>query len=206
MVRRPADAERLSERGTETVLADLDDGASVAAALRGVRRAYLVTPSSERAQEQQERFVQAAARAGVEHLVVLSRLGAAAESPVRYLRYHAAVEQRVRELGIGHTFLRPDLFFQGLLAFAPGVADRGVLPAPIGGARVSAVDVRDIAAVGAAVLAGASHLGQALTITGPAAITHAEMAEQIGVAAGREVTFVEVSGPDFAAEHADAFR
>lgn len=199
MVRKSADAERLSTQGIETVLADFDDDAAVSAALEGSRRAYLVTPSSERAQDQQVRFVQAAARAGVEHLVVLSQLGTRTDSPVRFLRYHAAVEDRVRELGIGYTFLRPNLFFQGLFAFAPTISAHGSMAAPIGDARVSAVDVRDIGAVGAAVLAAGSHLGQVLTITGPEAISHADMASRIGAALGTPVTFSQAPAESFAA-------
>ena len=140
-----------SPAGAEAVVADFDDAGSIRAALAGVRRAYLVTPSSERAEQQQMDFVDAAKEAGVERLVVLSQLAARADSPVRFLRYHAAVEQHVRDSGLDHTFLRPNLYYQGLLAVAGLVAD-GVLPAPIGDAQVSAVDVRDIAAVAAAAL------------------------------------------------------
>src|SRR5262245_32069710 len=104
MVRGPA---QLPEAVTQ-VVADFDD----AAALAGVERAYLVTPSSERAQAQQERFADAAVAAGVQHLVVLSQLASDEQSPVRFLRYHAAVEQHVEKLGIDYTFLRPNLFFQ----------------------------------------------------------------------------------------------
>jgi uncharacterized protein YbjT (DUF2867 family) len=38
---------------------------------------------------------------------MLSQLGADEQSPVRFLRYHAAVEQHIRDLGIACTFLRP---------------------------------------------------------------------------------------------------
>jgi len=96
-------------------VADFDNEDAAAAALAGVGRAYLVTPSSERAQAQQEGFVDLAAKAGVQHLVKLSQLAADETSPVRFLRYHAAVEQRIRDQDIGFTFLRPNLFFQGLL-------------------------------------------------------------------------------------------
>jgi uncharacterized protein YbjT (DUF2867 family) len=74
-----------------------------------------------------------------------------------------------------------------------------VLPAPIGNARVSAVDVRDIAAVAATALTEPGHLGATHTITGPAAVTHAEIADAIGAAAGREVRFVDVPPAAFAA-------
>src|SRR3954454_938152 len=44
----------------EKVVADVDDPGSLRPSLEGVRRAYLVTPSSERAERQQLDFVDAA--------------------------------------------------------------------------------------------------------------------------------------------------
>jgi uncharacterized protein YbjT (DUF2867 family) len=184
--------------GVQIAVADFGAPASLAAALDGAGRAYLVTPSSEQAEAQQKRFADLAAAAGVRHLVVLSQLAAAEDSPVRFLRYHAAVERHVRDLGIGYTFLRPNLFFQGLLALAKPIAAEGRFFAPIGDTPVSAVDVRDIADVAAAALTQAGHQGATYTLTGPAAVTHAEMATALGAALGREITFIDVPPEAFA--------
>lgn len=144
----------------------------------------------------------ATAQAGVAHLVKLSQLAADQASPVRFLRYHAAVEQRIRELGdelgLEYTFLRPNLFFQGLLAMARPIREYGQLVAPIGAARVSAVDVRDIAAVAAVTLTEPEHTGATYTITGPAAVTHAEIAAAIATATGRDVDFEDIEPEEFA--------
>ena len=197
MVRAGADRAKLPA-GIPVAVADFDDPPSIAAALDGAERAYLVTPSSERAEEQQRRFADLAATAGVRHLVVLSQLAADEHSPVRFLRYHAAVEQHVRDLGIPFTFLRPNLFFQGLLAFAGPIAAEGRFYAPIGDATVSAVDVRDIAAVAAVTLTEPGHEGAIYTLTGPAAVTHAQIATALTDALGREVTFTDVPPDAFA--------
>ena len=197
MVRSAADSARLPA-GTSLAVADFDDAGSVAAALDGAGQAYLVTPSSEQAQEQQRRFADLAVKAGVDHLVVLSQFAADEQSPVRFLRYHAAVERHIQDLGIDWTFLRPNLFFQGLLAFAGMIAAQGRFFAPIGDARVSAVDVRDIAAVAAAALTEAGHEGQTYTLTGPAPLTHAEMAAALTAALGRQVTFTDAAPEAFA--------
>lgn len=170
----------------------LEDADSLRAALKGVESAYLVTPSSPAAESQQVRFAELAADAGVRHLVKLSQFAADMNSPVRFLRYHAAVEQRIRELNIGYTFLRPNLFFQGFLAFGSMITHQGKFFAPVGDARVSAVDIRDVAAVAAVTLTGTGHVGKTYSITGPTAVTHAEMARAIGEAIGREVAFTEV--------------
>src|ERR687891_1715858 len=192
MVRREGDATRIAAAGVDAVVADFDDEAASRNALQEVDRVYVVTPSSERAEDQQRRFIELATATGVQHVVKLSQLGADESSPVRFLRWHAAVERRIRELGVGYTFLRPNLFFQGLFAFAGTIAAEGRFFAPIGDARVSAVDVRDIAAVAAAALTEPGHEGKTYTITGPAAITHAEIAEALSAATGRDVTFVDV--------------
>lgn len=197
MVRRPPAADAFPA-GVETVIADFDDEASLAAVLAGVSRAYLVTPSSERVQEQQLRFVDQAAQSGVERLVVLSQLGAEVNSPVRFLRYHAIVEQHVQDLGIDYTFLRPNLFFQGFLAFAPLIAEKGMFFAPIGTSPVSAIDVRDIAAVAAAALTEDGHQQATYTLTGPEAVTHDHIAAAFSAALGRTVTFSDVPPEQFA--------
>jgi uncharacterized protein YbjT (DUF2867 family) len=197
MVRGQPDGA-LRDTSATIVVGNFDDPRSLDAALEGVSRAYLVTPSSPHAEAQQVRFAELAAAAGVRHLVKLSQLAADEASPVRFLRYHAAVERRIRELGIGFTFLRPNLYFQGLLAFQSMIAKAGRFVAPIGEARVSAVDVRDIAAVAATVLTEHGHEGKTYTITGPAAVTHTDIASAITEAIGRPVAFGDVSPEAFA--------
>jgi uncharacterized protein YbjT (DUF2867 family) len=198
MVREQGDAARFDPARVSVVVADFDDPRSTTAAMAGVDQAYLVTPSSEKAADQQIRFAETAANTGVRHLVVLSQLAAERALRTVFLRWHAAVEHRIRELGVGYTFLRPNLFFQGLLAFAGTIAASRRFLAPIDGARVSAVDVRDIAAVAAVALTEPGHDGQIYTITGPAAITHREIAAALSVGVGREITFVDASPQEFA--------
>lgn len=177
--------------GISATVGDFNDEASLAAALSGVERAFLLTPSTEQAEEQQTRFVKVAARAGVRHIVKLSQFAAAPDSPVRFLRYHAAVEAAIRDSGMAWTFLRPNLFMQGLLQFAGMIREKGFFAAPIGDAPVSVVDIRDNAAVAAAALTEDDHDGKTYTLTGPEALTHAEMAARLSAATGRDIHFVD---------------
>jgi uncharacterized protein YbjT (DUF2867 family) len=130
---------------------------------------------------------------------VLSQLGSDPDSPVRFLRYHAAVEQHIRDIGIDYTFLRPNLFFQGFLAFAELIGEQNMFFAPIGAAAVSAIDVRDIAAVAAATLTEDGHKRATYTLTGPAAITHHQIAEALSAAVGRPITFTDAPPEQFGA-------
>ena len=193
MVRSNKNDKYLAETEiSEIVIGDFDDSTSVANAVEGVDRAFLLTNSSERAETQQAVFVDMAKRAGVKHIVKLSQWAANVHSPVRFLRYHAVIEQKIRDSGIAFTFLRPNLFMQGLLAFREAIVSQNKFFAAAGHAKISAVDVRDIAAVAAAALTGEGHAGKIYNLTGPEALTHDEMAEKLSQALDRQITYVDV--------------
>jgi uncharacterized protein YbjT (DUF2867 family) len=199
MLRPGREAPELTAKpGVSAVEGDFDDPDSLRRALDGAERAFLLTNSSERAEAQQLAFVEAAAAAGVGQVVKLSQLAAEADSPVRFLRYHAAVEAALRDSGVEWTFVRPNLILQAYLPFAPMIA-QGALQAPIGEAAVSVVDARDIAALAAVALTEEGHAGATYTVTGPAAVTHAEIAAALGEAAGHPVEFQGVAPEDFLA-------
>lgn len=198
MVRSSSDDSPFQGRaGIRVVRGDFDDPTSLEQALSGVDRAFLLTNSSERTEQQQLAFVRAAASAGVGHVVKLSQLHAASDANVRFLRYHAAVESAIREAGLGFTFVRPNLIMQAYLAFAPLIAAGG-FAAPIGNAAVSVADARDIAAVCATALTQDGHEGRTYDVTGPEAISHQNLADALARAAGHDVRFESVSGEDFA--------
>lgn len=176
----------------ETILGDFNDRKSIARALEGVERAFLLTDSSEQAETQQTDFVEEASRAGVKHIVKLSQWAADANSPVRFLRYHAAVEQKIVDSGLDYTFLRPNLFMQGLLAFRDSIVNQGKFFASVGEAQISVVDVRDIAAVAAAALTEDGHANKIYNITGGEALSHAEMAAKLSAAINRPIRFIDV--------------
>jgi uncharacterized protein YbjT (DUF2867 family) len=186
-----------SDRQLEFVEANFDDEASLRRAMSGVQRAFLVTNSSERVEEQQLRFVRLAGESGVKHIVYLSQLHAFAESPLRFLRYHAAVEEAIRASGMTFTNLRPNLYMQGLLMIGQTIASEGRFFAPAGDSLVSVVDVRDIASVAVAALTQAKHAGKTYDLTGPQALTHFEMAEQLSQVLEQPVTFFDVPEEKF---------
>ena len=128
MVRSPEAAQKIDAlAGAELVAGDFNDPATIARALTGIDRVFLLTPSSEQAESQQNALVDGARRAGVRHVVKLSQLAADPGSPVRFLRYHAAVEQHIEASGLAYTFLRPNLFMQGLLGFRASIVAEGMV-------------------------------------------------------------------------------
>lgn len=196
---RAMSRERRDTSDASSVLADLRDPASLEAALTGASGVFLNSPSTPEAADLQRRFADIAQAAGVQRFVLLSQYAAEVDSPVRFLRWHAEVEQHVRELDLEVTVLRPNLYLQSLLAFAASAVRTGVLAAPIGDAAVSAIDTRDIAEVAAAVLTERGHAGATYTLTGSRAVTHAEIAAALSKASGRDITFAPVTPRQFAA-------
>jgi uncharacterized protein YbjT (DUF2867 family) len=187
---KKAEANRLPH--VEFFKADFDDPDSMREACAGAERAFLLTSSTERAEKQQIEFVRAAQRSGVRHIVKLSQLHADVKSPGRFLRYHAAVEAAMRATGITFTFLRPNLYMQGLLNFRQSIKQKSAFFAAAGKARISAVDVRDLADVAAAALTSSQHDNKSYSLTGPEALTFAQMAEQLSTALGRTIAFVDI--------------
>jgi uncharacterized protein YbjT (DUF2867 family) len=161
--------------------------------LEGIEKVFILTNSSEQAQTLQTNFIDLAKNAGVKHIVKLSQFAASPDSPVRFLRYHAEVEQKIKDSGLTWTFLRPNLYMQGLLGFRDFIAKHGTLIAPIDTARVSAVDIRDIAAVAAEALTQKGHENKIYDLTGPEALTHGEMAARLSKSTGKLIHFTPVS-------------
>ena len=182
----------MGRKRVELVEGDFTQPETFARALDGVDRLFLLIPSSAQVEQQQCNFVDAAKRAKVSRIVKLSQFAADQHARGRFRRYHGAVENYLLESGIPYTFLRPNLFMQGLLNFRSTIAAQGAFYACAGDARVSVVDVRDIASVAACALTESGHEGKIYDITAPESLTHEEMADKLFTALGKPVEFVNV--------------
>ena len=191
MARDPSRAQSLRLPGVEVVAGDFDRPETLGAALTGVERVLLLTPPAERQVEHNARFLEAARRTGVRHVVKFSAAGADPDSPARFLRQHGEAERAIQSSGLAWTFLRPPFFMQNLLGLA-GMVKGGTLYQPAGEGRAAFVDVRDIAAVAVKALTQDGHLGKVHDITGPRAISHHEIAAALSKVLGRPVNYVNV--------------
>jgi uncharacterized protein YbjT (DUF2867 family) len=158
------------------------------AALRGVDTLLLVSASESQDRRDVHRtVVAAAADAGVRHVVYTSFCGAAPDASFTLGRDHHDTEQAIRESGMAHTILRDNFYLDVLPSFAD---EHGVVRGPAGTGRVAAVARADVAAVAAAVLrAPEEHAGATYDLSGPEALTMAEVAERAGRVLGRELRF-----------------
>jgi uncharacterized protein YbjT (DUF2867 family) len=189
---RDANKRSLLPEGVEIVEGDFAKPDTLARALDGVDHAFLVSPSSEQSGELEKSFITAAKNAGVAHVVKLSVIGADLHSTSRFQRFHREVEIELENSGMGWTNLRPNLFMQTTLSYKPTIVSQNAIFASAGNSRISAVDVRDIAAVAAVALTEAGHEGKNYVITGPEPLTHTEMAAHLSEALVKQVRYVDV--------------
>lgn len=192
VTRDPGKADTIRLPHVELAKGDFEDADSIRRVCTGVERSLLLTNSTERTEEQQTAFTRIAQQSGVRHIVKLSQLHADASSPGRFLRYHAAVEAAIRASGLTFTFLRPNLYMQGVLNFHQSIQQKSAFFAAAGDARISAVNIRDLVDVAIAALTTPQHDNKIYSLTGPDALTFADMARQLSMAVGRTITFVDV--------------
>ncbi|MFF5294222.1 SDR family oxidoreductase [Paractinoplanes globisporus] len=186
LVRDPARAPEVP--GAEIAVAEYADRRSVRAALRGAETVLMVSAAETPDRVAQHRaFVDAAATAGVRHLVYTSFAGAAPGATFTLARDHWATEQHIRASGLEWTFLRDNLYAD-FLPFMVG--DDGVIRGPAADGRAAVVAQDDIADAAIAVLRDpSSHAGETYDLTGPEALTLTEAAGIVTRATGREVRY-----------------
>ena len=193
VVRDPDRAPRLA--GAEVVTASYDDGPAARAALDQVDTLLMVSGAETPDRVAQHcAFIDAAVSAGVHRIVYTSFYGASPTATFTLARDHWATEEYLRDQDLAHVILRDNLYLDVLPMLA---GDDGAIRGPAGSGRAAAVAQDDIAdaAVVALTSAGA-HDGQTYDLTGPEALTLAEVAAILTVAAaagrgGRPVRFVD---------------
>jgi len=196
LVRGTADAERLRRRGVDVAPGSFEDEAALERAMEGADRVFLLSPPGDAGMiAAQTRVVDAAARAGARHVVKVSSIAADEPTDARIVRAHRTIERHIEASGLAWTHLRPHWFLQNELGQAEAMVRDGRLHAPDVG-RFTPVDARDVAAVAARVLAGGGHERRAYVLTGPEAVTYADIAAAFSTALGRQVEWVPVSLAD----------
>lgn len=204
LVRSEEKARGLNEKGVETVMGDFSDTDSLEQALQGIERVFLLSVTSPTAVELQGNLIKMAKKSGVSHIVKVSAMGASPDSPIGIARYHAAIEEELRSSGLGYTFLRPHSFMQNLIFDSETIRDQGAIYAQMGDGRISMVDARDIAAVALKALTENGHEGKTYVLTGPEALSYAEIAAIFSKQLGKPIRYVPVTSVDARSSMLDA--
>lgn len=193
LVRTEESASALRRRGFEAVVGTFEDRGSLLRAAAGVERLFLLSPpGADDMAAAQAAVVDAAAEAGVRHVVKLSSIGADEAAEARIIRAHRQIEARIQASGLAWTHLRPHWFMQNELGQAEGVARERTFYAPDVG-RISMIDARDVAAAAARVLIEDGHENRSYLLTGPQAISYADVAATYARVLGIDVAWTEVT-------------
>ncbi|WP_406112103.1 SDR family oxidoreductase [Kitasatospora purpeofusca] len=185
--------------GVRAVRGDLDDPASLSAALEGVDAVFLVWP-----------FLRAEGAADVidvigkhaRRVVYLSSAGVGdgKEEPGDPITaFHTELERLIETSGLEWTALRPTGFASNTLGWADELRATGAVRAPLARLARPLIHEADIAAVAVRALTTDTLLGARPLLTGPELVTQEQQVALIGEAVGRPLRFEEIA-PAEAAE------
>ena len=180
----------------ELVEGDMLRPKTLAKALSGVDRVLLISSPDLQMVETQSAFIDAAEKAGVRHIVKFSGLNASLRSPFLFNCMHAEIERYLERSGVAWTHLRPSQFMTEYLREVPTIVAQSALFLPLEDVKLAPVDMEDIATAGFALLHTSGHEGKRYEMTGPEALSMTEIAEQISVALGKTVRYVNVAPED----------
>ena len=178
--------------GCEAVLADYADRQSLLKALNGVNSVYVVCSPIPQLVELESNMLDACREAGVKHVVLNSAMGAG-DYGKSFPSWHRRVEDKLKGMGMTYTILRPNGFLQNIVVYnAPSIRVQGAFYAAMGEAKVSYLDVGDIAVVAVRALQAGVHTGKIYELNGPEAISNTELAKRISKVTGRAVNYVDI--------------
>lgn len=176
--------------GVETVTVDYNQPETLRVALQGVDRVFLVGPPTAELPELERKAMDVIIQSDVRQVVKLSAMGG---RDAIFPRQHAQSEAYIQSSGVPYTFLRPNGFMQNLVNYnAATINTQNAFYGTEGDGRVSQIDLRDVAAVAVKTLTENGHAGNTYTLTGPEAVTNAEIAQLLSSALGREIRFVNL--------------
>jgi NAD(P)H dehydrogenase (quinone) len=179
LVRRDEQAQIVkSLRAKEAIVGDMRDATTLKRATQGVRAVYHICPNVSPEEIQIGKTAIAAAReAGVERFVFHSVMHPQTEAMTHHWN-KLRVEEALFESGLAYTILQPSSYMQNVLGGWKRIVERGVYTVPYTvEARMSMVDLDDVAQAAAVVLTEPGHLGATYELAGPEVLTQTQIAE-----------------------------
>jgi uncharacterized protein YbjT (DUF2867 family) len=170
----------------EIFVGDLADSSTMQSALSGSDALLLINAGPELA-TLDDRAAQAAKAAGVKHLVKLSSYDATIPNTGTGI-WHARGEAAIRAIGIPFTFVQPSGFMSNALFWANAIKSQGVLQSCTGYGKIPFIHPTDIADVTTKALTSRPN-GDSFLITGPEALSYAEMLTRISKAIGKSLKY-----------------
>jgi NAD(P)H dehydrogenase (quinone) len=195
VTRRPEALRELRARGADVRYGDFDDPASLPDAFAGGRRMLLIsTDAVGRRVRQHRAAIDAAATAGVGHVVFTSIVNPVAANPNGANAWEqGTTEAMLHRSGLAWTVLRFGNFAELQLPHAGTAVQNGRLITNSGDGRVVPISRRDCAEAAAITLTTDGHTGKTYQITGPQALSPSDLAELYADLSGQPVKVVQLS-------------
>ena len=193
-VRNESKAQPFKDKGVEVVVGDLDKPETIAPAVEGVDKIYLLTWNGPTQEQQAKNVINAAKQAGNSYLVRHSMWGS---EKSRIIKQGYAVDEAVKSSGLLWTILMPTFFMQNTMMAAQTIATDGVIYMNMKDGKLGMIDIRDIVDSALAVLTGSGYEGKNYILTGPEPISFHDVARTFSRVLGKDVKYVNV--PDEAA-------
>ncbi|HSE53206.1 MAG TPA: NmrA/HSCARG family protein [Gemmatimonadales bacterium] len=191
-------ARALSAQGAELFAADAEDRASLEQAAAGIDALFAMATPFEGGVEAETRqainIVNAAAGAGISHVVYSSVAGADQNTGIPHFESKFRVEQHLRTLGVPFTIIAPVFFMENLIApWNIGALASGVYPMALpAGRKLQQIAVGDVAGFAAEVIARPEEFGEKRIDIASDERTGAEAAAALASASGRELKYLEI--------------
>jgi uncharacterized protein YbjT (DUF2867 family) len=180
----------------ELVEGDMVMPETLGPALAGIERALMISTANEEMLDTQCAFIDACKKAGVPHIIKFS----GAETGIgfdqmkfRFTRLHQEIEDYLENSGLAWTHLQPGQFMQVYLREARDIAAKGTLSLPLEDVKLAPVDVADIAKISFALLRRGGYESRSFEITGPEALSMAEIAARIAWAIEKPVEYIKIT-------------
>lgn len=191
------DPSKLSDSGFETRTADFDKPDTLKAAFEGVDRLLLISTDSidEKGKRlrQHTAAITAAKAAGVKHIIYTSLPNPVPESALTLAPDHYGTEQAIIDSGLDYTILRNNWYTQNLLGGLAQALSSGQWYTSTAGGKVAYVTREDCAATAAAVLLNPPAPRAIYELTGPEALSYADIARIATEVTGKPIDLIEIS-------------
>lgn len=199
IVRNPAKAQALADKGVQVREADYGNPAALASALQGLEKLLLISSSEVGQRAMQHRnIIDAAKSAGVQ-LIAYTSLLRADSSPLALHVEHVATENALAQSGVPYVLLRNGWYSENYLASVPAALEHGAFIGSAGEGKIASATREDYAEAAAKVLSLDNQAGKVYELAGDSAWTLAELTEKIAALTGKTVVYNNLSEADFAA-------
>lgn len=197
LARNISKAEDFKRQGIVVRVADYSRAETWPESLKGIKTLLLISSSEVGQREAQHKTViQAAKKAGVEHIIYTSVLRAD-QSTLGLAKEHLATEKAIQASGLKYTFLRNGWYLENHTEhLAPALAT-GLIHGAAGAGRFSSASRRDYAQAAVQVLRTSGHENKIYELAGDTSFTMNDLAAEVSNHAGKAITYMNHSFENF---------